>query len=64
MTTEPADKFERLGEADLKAAFDLLFEDLCQRLRERDVSEDAIEGVQITLMIAFRLGEKHARKKS
>jgi hypothetical protein len=34
----------------------------CDDMRERGVSEDAIEGMQIALMLAFRLGEAHARK--
>ena len=37
-----------------------MIEDLLGELRRRGVREDILEGVEITLKIAFRLGEKNA----
>jgi hypothetical protein len=47
---------------DPQRAFDLLFDDLCRRLREQGVADYSIEGVQIALMIAYRLGERAFEK--
>ena len=48
---------------DPKNAFDALFEDLSQQMRDRGVNENAIEGMQIGLMLAFRLGERAGQAK-
>jgi hypothetical protein len=46
-----------------KSAFDALFEDLADQMRCRGVNEDAIKGMQIGLMLSFRLGEAHNRSQ-
>lgn len=56
-------RFEEEALSDPQRAFNSLFDDLCLQMRKRGVSDDAIEGMQIGLMIAFRLGEANVRKE-
>jgi len=53
---------EAILDKDPKDGFDMLFEDLCRRLRQQGVSEYSIEGIQIVMMLAFQLGEAHASR--
>ena len=55
-------RFEQQALSDPQRAFNSLFDDMSGRMRDRGVSEDAIKGMQIALMLAFRLGEAHVRK--
>jgi hypothetical protein len=48
---------------DPEGTFNKLFTDYSKQMRLRNVSEDAIEGMQIALTIAFRLGVQHGHNE-
>ena len=56
-------KFTDILDDDPDRALQTITDDLCMRLRQQGCKAHSIEGVQIAMQIAYRLGERCALQK-